>query len=72
MGPVRRATKQRLSALAAPDVALVALAYRLADMVDDPETSTAAAAKEYRATMFALTSAQADTTIGDTLADLGI
>ena len=72
MGPVRRATKQRLSELAAPDVALVALAYRLADMVDDPEKGTAAAAKEYRATMSALTSTQADTTIGDTLADLGI
>lgn len=51
MGPVRRATKARVASIDAPDVALVALAYRLADMLDDPETATASAAKEYRVTI---------------------
>ena len=55
MGPIRRATKQRATSIEGADVALVALAYRLADMLDDPETSTASAAREYRMTIAQLT-----------------
>lgn len=53
------ATEQRIAGLTDPDVSLVALALTLADLLDDPETSTAAAAKEYRATIAALTAADA-------------
>lgn len=56
---VVEATEERIRSLATPDVALVALAYRLAAMLDDPETATAAGAKEYRATMLALTAQEA-------------
>tara|TARA_R110000868_G_scaffold315811_1_gene576685 strand:+ start:119 stop:337 length:219 start_codon:yes stop_codon:yes gene_type:complete len=61
MGPVRRATIERVAAIDAPDVALVALAYRLADMLDDPETATASAAKEYRVTITQLAAQDAKT-----------
>lgn len=53
------ATRQRVAQLASPDVSLVALAGRLADLLDEPETCTAAAAREYRAVMAALTSVDA-------------
>lgn len=66
VGPVRHATEERISGLPAPDVALVALALRLADMLDDPE-ATASAAKEYRATMAVLTASESS---GPTLDDL--
>lgn len=54
VGTVRQATDERIAGLTAPDVAFVALAKRLADMLDDPSTANAATAKEYRATMLAL------------------
>ncbi|MCC6434424.1 MAG: hypothetical protein IT196_05285 [Acidimicrobiales bacterium] len=54
MGAVRLATEVRIEQLHDPDVALVALALRLADLLDGDEP-TAAAAKEYRATITALT-----------------
>ena len=69
MGPVRRATNKRIKALDQPDCALVALAVHLADMLDNPDTSTAAAAKEYRATIELLTAFQP---AGETLADLAV
>ena len=67
MGPVRTATVERIAGLTDPDVALVALALRLADLLDGDETATASAAKEYRATVLALTKAEPS---GPTLDDL--
>ena len=54
MGIVRDATEAKLAELTDPDVALSALALRLAELLDS-EQGNAAAAKEYRATMNALT-----------------
>lgn len=53
MGIVRNATEAKLAELSSPDVALSALALRLAELLDS-EQANAAAAKEYRATMNAL------------------
>lgn len=55
VGPIRRATKRRVATIEAADPALVALAYCLADLLDDPDTVTASAAREYRATITQLT-----------------
>lgn len=55
MGRMTIATEERIGALTSPDVALVALAFTLAALLDDPDTATAAGAKEYRATMRELT-----------------
>lgn len=63
-----RATKLRLDALRDPDVALVALAYNLAAQLDDPESRSAAAAREYRSTIQAL--AASEEPKGGTLDDL--
>jgi hypothetical protein len=51
-GPVEQATRERLGALRGADGALVALAYRLAQLMD--EEPTAAVAKELRATIQAV------------------
>ena len=50
------ATNERIAELERPDVALVALALNLAAQLDDPDKANAAAAREYRATMLALSS----------------
>ena len=50
MGPLRQATEQRIADLDDPDVALVALVKRLADIIDG-DYGNASHVKEYRAAM---------------------
>lgn len=50
MGPLRQATEERIADLDAPDVALVALAQRLADIIDG-DYANASHVKEYRGVM---------------------
>ena len=52
-----QATTRAVGALRDPDPALVALLRCLAEILDDPESATAAAAKEYRSTLLAMQSA---------------
>lgn len=66
---VVEATEQRVSELDDPDVALVALAFRLAGLLDDPDSASAAAAKEYRSTILALTAGAAREDVLDDLLD---
>lgn len=54
-GPVEHATFERLSSLPDPDQALVALALRLAQLMDDSEMASAATARELRQTVQSLT-----------------
>jgi hypothetical protein len=69
MGRLRDATDKRIAELDAPDVALVALAHFLAARIEDPETYAAATVREYRATMFDLVKASAESDL-DELDDL--
>lgn len=50
MGPLRRATDERIGAIEDPDGALVALAQRLADIIDG-DYANASHVKEYRGVM---------------------
>jgi hypothetical protein len=59
MGRLRDATDERIGQIDAPDVALVALAHHLAGMIEDPDLFSAAAVREYRATMSDLVKASA-------------
>lgn len=68
MGIVRTATEAKLAELTAPDVALSALALRLAELLDSEEAN-AAAALQYRLTLNALVNQSKPMRSLDDLAD---